>query len=346
METHIAFRKLSFDESCDEFLHTHQAPLTQSLMYALWHHNMGKVIHRYSIEINENSVKQIGYIQAIEVPLFLGKKYLYAPYGPVINPKYAHLVMPRIANEMRTIAKGINASFFRLDCTPTFLDTTPLLKKYFCKSPKKTYKGSAFQPRAEWVLDLRPNIESLLADIHTKTRYCIRTAEKRNCSVQIITENFKAHFDIFTSLMKETATRNGFNLHNESYYKSIFDILDTTHQGYLVTTTVAGTITNCMLFVRFGDTVMYIFGGSTTDQKNVPASHLALWHSIRHAKVLGAVFFNFGGISSDEHPNPSLANLTQFKMRFGGSLVRHSDFYDLIINRFIYVLFVLRKFFR
>ncbi len=347
----LSLRKLSPNESCDDFLIAHRAPLTQSLMYATWHISLGRTLHRYVIEMSDNtntsqrSVKPIAYIQAIEVPLFLGKKYLYAPYGPVIDTRYTHLALPFIKKEFTTIAKGIGVSFFRLDITPTISDATPLLKKNFFKASTKTYKGSFFQPRAEWALDVRPSTDQLLADIHSKTRYCIRTAEKRNCTVHIISDNLQTHFTTFATLMKETATRNGFNLHDEAYYKAIFANLDENKRGFLVTTTVSGVITNCMLFVRFGDTVMYIFGGSTTDQYNVPAAHLALWHAIRHTKSLGAATFNFGGISTDEHPNPSLANLTQFKTRFGGYNLRHSSFYDLIIDRLTYALFVLRKLF-
>ena len=348
---HVFIKKLSNNESCDDFLISHHAPLTQSLMYATWHESLNRVIHRYAIYLKnneadtDNDVKQIAYIQAIEAPLFLGKKYLYAPYGPVIDTRYTHILIPFLRAELKNIAKGIGASFFRLDFTPTISNATPLLKNNFLKAPQKTFKGSYFQPRAEWALDLRPTEDELLAQIHSKTRYCIRTAEKRNCIVRIISDNLQAHFNTFNSLMKETAERNGFNLHDEKYYAAIFKSLDENNRGYLVTTTVSNIITNCMLFIKFGDTVMYIFGGSTTDQRNVPAAHLALWHSIRHAKSLGATAFNFGGISTDEHPNPSLANLTQFKTRFGGYNIRHSSFYDLIIDKLTYALFVLRKFF-
>lgn len=347
----LSLRKLSLTESCDDFLIAHEAPLTQSLMYATWHMTLGRTLHRYVVEMVESaathqqSVKQIAYIQAIEVPLFLGKKYLYAPYGPVIDTRYTHLALPFIKKEFVNIAKGIGASFFRLDISPTISDATPLLQKTFFKASKKTYKGSFFQPRAEWALDVRPPSDQLLANIHSKTRYCIRTAEKRNCGVNIISDNLQMQFATFAALMKETATRNGFNLHDEAYYKAIFANLDDTKRGFLVTTTVSDVITNCMLFVKFGSTVMYIFGGSTTDQYNVPAAHLALWHAIQHAKSVGATTFNFGGISTDEYPNPSLANLTQFKTRFGGYNLRHSRFYDLVIDRLTYALFVLRKLF-
>ena len=347
VEQKITIRKLDDREDCNEFLIRHNAPFTQSLMYAGWHRNMGRIIHRYTIEISSDTVKQIGYVQCVEAPLFLGKKYLYAPYGPVIDPKYSMVLMSFLKTELKKIAQGIGASFFRLDFTPTLLDATTLLcKKLFYKSPRKTYKGANFQNREEWFLDIRPNEPDLYNTIHPKHRYCFRSAEKKNCQVKIITERFMDHFDTFCALMKETASRNSFYLHSEDYYRSIFISLETSKSGYLVTTTVDGIITNIMLFVHYGRTVMYVFSGSIKDQKNIPSGHLALWHSIRHAKSTGLEQFNFGGISTPEFPNASMTNLTQFKTRFGGHLVRHSDFYDLIIDRFIYVLFLLRKLFQ
>ncbi len=340
-------RKLSDSESCDDFLIKHDAPFTQSLMYATWHRNLGRAIHRYAIEITGSSVKQIGYVQFIEASLFLGKKYLYASYGPVIDLKYFAEVLPFIKSEFTKIAQGIGAAFFRLDFTPTLSDATTLLcKKTFFKSPRKTYKGAHFQNREEWFLDIHPNESELYNTIHSKHRYCFRSAEKKNCKVVIITERFMDHFDTFCTLMKETASRNSFYLHSEDYYRSIFTSLETSKSGYLVTTTVDGVITNIMLFVYYGRTVMYVFSGSIKDQKNIPSGHLALWHSIRHAKSIGLAQFNFGGLSTKDFPDRSMTNLTQFKTRFGGHLVRHSDFYDLIIKPSIYVLFVLRKFFR
>ncbi len=54
-------------------------------------------------------------------------------------------------------------------------------------------------------------------------------------------------------------------------------------------------------------------------------------------------YFNFGGISTAESPNKNWESLTSFKKKFGGLEVRHSDFFDIVVNKPIYRLYNLRK---
>jgi lipid II:glycine glycyltransferase (peptidoglycan interpeptide bridge formation enzyme) len=59
---------------------------------------------------------------------------------------------------------------------------------------------------------------------------------------------------------------------------------------------------------------------------------------------LGCQYFNFGGITTIDQPNKGWEGLTNFKKKFGGEEVRHSDFFDLVVNPLIYWLYNLRKF--
>lgn len=57
-------------------------------------------------------------------------------------------------------------------------------------------------------------------------------------------------------------------------------------------------------------------------------------------------WYNFGGVSEDvedKKGHDSWRGLTAFKKRFGGNFVEHGNFYDVVIQPFWYVLYVLYK---
>ena len=72
-------------------------------------------------------------------------------------------------------------------------------------------------------------------------------------------------------------------------------------------------------------------------------TYAAQWKAIVQAKKVGCTAYNFGGVAPVGNMYKGWEGLTIFKQKFGGYEVRHSDFYDAVIQPFWYHLYNARK---
>lgn len=335
------FQELNEHETFDPCTIIQNAPFTQADFYGHWQRFFKRDILRFIIS-KENKV--IGYFQLIKYPLIGNKNYLYIPYGPVTEDQSSEL-LSSLKSKLKEIAREMNAVFVRLDFTPSIEpDSANTLKKIgYTKSPKYTYHSSYFQPRAEWFLKLDKTENELYEDMHKDHRYSIRLSERKEIKTEIISSNFTKYLEPFYELMKITSKRNSFSLHPKDYYRSIFENLN-QRNAFLVIAKYQEKILAIDLVIMYGDIAHYVFACSSNEERNRAPAFGAIWTCIRHAKSLGFKYFNFGGITTPEDPNPNWEGLTSFKKKFNGFEVKHSPFYDLVFNKLIYRLYNFRKY--
>ena len=324
------------DESFDPSSLCEEVAFTQAAFYGDWQRNLGRIVRRFLVYKNDEIVS---YFQIVKFSLFFGKSYLYVPYGPVTKDSSKDF-FENLKLELELIAKVEKAVFVRLDFTPFV--SGDVLTKFFYKAPLYTYQSANFQPRVEWFLGLKKTENELLLGMHEKTRYSIRLAEKKGIAVEIVTNNFEKYFEIFYKLMERTAERNSFGLHQKKYYKTIFENLSRT-SSYLSVARYGEKILAIDLVIVFGKTANYVFGCSSNEERNRMPAYLAQWEAICYAKELNCDYYNFGGISAENNIYKGWEGLTIFKKKFGGKEVRHSDFFDVVVNPFLYHLYNFRK---
>ena len=334
----FSFREIKTDERFDPLTLSINTSFTQAEFYGLWQKSLNREVKRFLISDKD---EPIAYCQLIKYPLGRRLSYFYAPYGPVIKI-FSEQFLTYLRSELLKIAKRERVVFTRLDFTPPSSDAR-LFKKFFKKSFLYTYHAAHFQPRGEWFLSLTESEDKIFAAMHEKTRYSIKLASRKGIATEIVTENFSDYFPIFYDLMTETARRNGFHLHEKKYYQNIFRNLQSIPKTYLSVAKYQNKILVIDLIIVFGQTANYVFGGSSNQQRNLCASHLAQWAAICQAKKLGCTDYNFGGIAMGEIYK-NWHGLTRFKQRFGGRPVVHSDFYDLVTKPSWYWLYNLAKF--
>jgi lipid II:glycine glycyltransferase (peptidoglycan interpeptide bridge formation enzyme) len=332
----LVFRELGLNEPFDLLALYPDSPFTQAQFYGQWQVNLGREVKRFVISCDE---KVVAYFQLIKYPLWRNKNYFYVPYGP-ITEVFSEVFFTTLQQKLKSLAQTENAVFIRLDFTPPVSNTT--LSKFFTKAPLYTYHSAHFQPRREWSLSLDKTEEDLLKDMHEKTRYSIRLAERKGIMVEIITEDFEKYFENFYELMLGTAKRNGFNLHSKNYYQNIFQNLQSDN-AYLVIAKYGAKILVSKLIIRYGQTAYSVFSGSSNDYRDLRPTYLVQWVAICQAKKLGHRFYNFGGISAGKIYK-GWSGLTVFKKNFGGAEIIHSDFFDIITQPFWYHLYNFRKF--
>lgn len=329
-------REIGNNEIYDPNILCQNAPFTQASFYGDWQKTLSRTVRRFLIS---NDKEIVAYFQLIKYPLLLNKSYLYIPYGPVVKDP-SEDIYEYLKRELKQIAKMEGAVFARLDFTPSV--PSAILSRFFTKAPFYTYHSAYFQPRVEWFLALEKSENELLMAMHEKTRYSIRLAERKEVTAEIIAGDFERYFEVFHELMAGTAKRNGFSLHTKEYYKNIFQNLDKTN-SYLSIASYNQKILAIDLIIVYGTIANYVFGGSCNEERNRMPTYLAQWKAICYAKQLGCVDYNFGGIAIENNIYKGWDGLTLFKRKFGGREIIHSDFFDIVANPILYLLYNLRK---
>jgi lipid II:glycine glycyltransferase (peptidoglycan interpeptide bridge formation enzyme) len=331
------FQEVNDEQDVDLLSIRKDTPYTQTTFYGKWQEKLGGTARSYLMYHGD---KVVAYFQTIKYPLARGKSYVYIPYGPVVK-EYSNDLIASIKRKLKELAKEQKAAFVRLDFTPTA--PSDILGKHFKKSPIYTYHGAILQPRTEWFLELGRTEDELIADVQRKTRWAIRASVRQGVTSEIVTTNFGKYFDDFYRLMAETSKRNGFGLHPKRYYAAIFDDLDKVKGSYLSVARYKNKVLIINVILVYGDIAMYMFSGSSSEERDRNPSYQALWKAVCHAKQVGCRYYNFGGVSTDSDAHKAWDGLTAFKKKFGGHEVTHSDFYDLVIDPVWYRIYTARR---
>lgn len=248
----------------------------------------------------------------IKKGLPMGKNYLYAGRGPIFrkglwNQEAGNLLF----NEIKEVAEGEATMFLRFE---------PIFSIKKINFP--IIKTMDVQPGKTWLVELDKSEVEILKAMHTKTRYNIKLAERRG--VKII-ESAADRFEDFWQLLCETGERDEFSTHGRSYYQAMLEcdknFLKLFFAEYKKKPLVA------ILVVFFGDTATYIHGGSSSEHREVMASHLIHWHAIKLAKKLGHKYYDLYGISEHKWPG-----VTRFKKGFGGRELIYPGTFDLVYD--------------
>ncbi len=202
-----------------------------------------------------------------------------------------------------------------------------------------------------FVLDLTKSEEELLKNMHPKTRYNIRVAEKKG--VQIVEDNSGKAFEDYLKLTRETTTRQNFYAHGEKYHQLMWETLKATSEkidenkltAHLLKGTYNGKVLVTWILFVLGDTLYYPYGASSSENREVMASNLMMWEAIRFGKKLGLKKFDMWGSLG---PNPDVKDpwfgFHRFKEGYGPNLTEFIGSYDLVINKKMYLVYkVLNK---
>ena len=305
-----------------------QASFLQSWEWGEFQRSGGNTPVRFLIYQGKETV---GGFQGMYHQLPLGIKYLYVPGCNLQTFQAPEIVMA---------LKKIGVAFVRVEA---FAHTNQGKTPSIFQKEIQTRPTHARQPHQTMLLDLIQDEETLLANMHSKTRYNIRLAERKG--VHVVEEQ---NADVFWELNQQTTDRGDFRSHQKEYYERFLQLPD-VHQ---VTAYLGDTPIVSNLCLSYGDTFVYVHGTSSSAHRNYMAPYLVQWRTIQHAKSLGFRYYDFWGVAPQVVSRDGaqatcfdnycwdethrFAGITRFKAGFGGIPVMHPDAIDIVLRPFSY----------
>ncbi len=322
-------------------------PYTQFLQSWAWgefRSAQSSPVRRFSLE-DEAGVWQVA-IQLEYRARRFGMGYWFAPRGPVFAKNIVGEVKRDLIKKLCEALLEIpelrrRTLFWRFEALSKLSDPEALF-------PLAFRRAHAMNPATSAILDLAPSESELLANLHEKTRYNIRVAAKHNVSVRFA--NSDADLAIFLNLMEETAKRDGFVQHPRSYLEATYHALQQEGMARIRLAECNGKILSANLEITFGDTVTYLYGSSSSEDRHVMAPFALHWEAIKDTKSRGLRNYDFGGANPQSkamfYYKQNWEGITRFKKSWGANCINFVGTWDLPFNIYFYRLVFWRQFFR
>ncbi|MBP9828258.1 peptidoglycan bridge formation glycyltransferase FemA/FemB family protein [Patescibacteria group bacterium] len=285
----------------------------QSFAWGQFQERLGFQVRRFH---EQDEAGRVGFGQAIRLPLPFDFAYWYLPKGP-------------LGDMDATALYDIARKTFSNEAFLTVEGGLPVF------SGKKVHDR---QPAVTTVLDLTKSYESLLAGMKSKTRYNVRLAEKKGVTIKVGGVEL---FTEFAELMKVTAERDGFSIHELQRYKTMLEVVnDEDIQSYLAIAFYNDKPLAANLMIDAFDTRTYLHGASSNDERQVMAPYALHAYLIRDAQEKGMRTYDFWGVApTDDDEKHAWHGITRFKMGFGGDRLIMPGTYEIPIQRFAYFLY-------
>lgn len=189
-----------------------------------------------------------------------------------------------------------------------------------------------------FLLDLKKSETELLADMHPKTRYNIKIAQKHRVVVR--EDNSRDAFMSYLKLTGETVKRQGFYAHNTEYHRAMWEHLHPVGIAKLFTASYNNEIIAAWILFLWEKTVYYPYGASIRKYREVMAPNIMLWEIIRWAKNKGYIAFDlWGSLGPDPDRNDPWFGFHRFKAGYAPDLIGYAGSFDQILNHLPYKAF-------
>lgn len=240
--------------------------------------------------------------------------------------------------ELINIGKKYNCIFIKLEPnievgTKKFSILTSQFSIH--RSPHPLFTKYTFQ------LNLTKSEGELLKNMHPKTRYNIKVAQKHGVIVK--EDNSRKAFEEYLKLTVETTRRQKFFAHTGGYHELMWETLKPEGMAHLLTATYPqedNIILTAWILFLFNNILYYPYGASSEKFRNTMASNLIMWEAIRWGKKHGAKIFDmWGSLGPDANQKDSWYGFHRFKQGYNPRLVEFAGSFDLVISPHLYRIY-------
>lgn len=286
--------------------------------------------------------------------------YAYVPYGPQLEPAFEHqgLFLEQLSKTIKSHLPS-NCIFIRYDLM--WKNQWAAEDDYFDNSgnwlgPPRSqtqefrvnYKTTRWNlrkstgdnlPKNTFFLDLTCSNEDLLSNMRYNTRYNVKRAVKKGIKVG---EYGVEHITYWYKLYLDTAVRHNMPLQNEDYFTSILQNQDNSQKGVTIKMLMAeldGEYLASMFLVLSKKRATYLYGASSSKNKNHLATYALQWESIKIAKGWGCSEYDMFGSAPNLSRTHPLHGVHIYKKGFGGNLFHRMGCWDYPYDQKIYDIF-------
>ena len=328
MKNKFTVKKIKDFKQYRKFLLTQDYQLyVQTPEYGEFYKSMG---HDYFILGIYNHSKLVSASLVLQVRARRGHFY-FLPYGPNLDFKDPSL-LAFFKKSISQYAKRNKIDFIRICPFYPSCDTVleNLKQLGFKKSPMHMLAETT------WLLDLKPDLQQLLANMKQNHRNLIRRQQKLEIKVQRsynVKDIKKVH-----DLLATTSQRHNFVPFSLKYLENEFKCMSklklaTIYLGYYQDELVAAAIT-----FAYGNTMAYKHGASNMRYKKIPVSYAIQWQAIQDAKARGCKYYNFWGVAPETAPKSHpFYGITHFKKGFSGRQLDLIPAFDIKISYRYYI---------
>ncbi|ADU48009.1 lipid II:glycine glycyltransferase FemX [Intrasporangium calvum] len=196
------------------------------------------------------------------------------------------------------------------------------------------------QPRYLCVIDLEGrDTQAALRSMNQQWRRNIKKADKAGVHVRSVGVE---GVERFHQLYVETAERDHFVPRAKSYFEQMvraFSDGGDEVTGRIYEAHVDGDVLASALMVRVGDTFSYLYGGSTSRNRDARASNALQWQAIQDAIDLGCTSYDLRGFNTSLGATSPLIGLLLFKLGAGADVVEMVGERELVLSRFWHTAF-------
>ncbi|OPY60263.1 MAG: Lipid II:glycine glycyltransferase [Syntrophorhabdaceae bacterium PtaU1.Bin034] len=189
------------------------------------------------------------------------------------------------------------------------------------------------------MVDLRGSEEEILAAMKSKTRYNVRLAERKGVRV------FPASYDmlpVFYDLYRQTAERNRFPACDLRHFSALFAPLaqriDSTEIHFLLAVHDKDLLAGAIIAIS-GKTATYLFGASSSRNRNLMGPYALQWNAMRLARTKGCSTYEMGAVPPTADRTHPFYGMYRFKAGFGGKIVHRSGSWDYPLDEAGYTKF-------
>ncbi|GAB4534165.1 MAG: peptidoglycan bridge formation glycyltransferase FemA/FemB family protein [Anaerolineae bacterium] len=197
------------------------------------------------------------------------------------------------------------------------------------------------QPQCTMLIDLRPDTDTLLANMQKSTRYNIGYSTRKGVVVREATAD---DLDSFCDILEFTAQKAGFPARSREYYHQEWHALAPFGYVKLFLALYEGETIAVRMPAAFGNIAATLHSGSLSAYRKLKPNELLMWESMKWAKSRGCTIYDVWGIPDEigEHeqagvPLPEdqtggLWGVYRFKRGFGGDMVYYVGAYDWVYS--------------
>lgn len=264
----------------------------------------------------------------------LGRSVAYIPRGPLLTDDDPALLSTLLA-EVHRLCRSQGALLLTVE--PAWTLPAPGVARLRALGFRPA--AATVQPAATILLDLRPDEEAILAQMHAKWRYNIRLAARREVTVRVGSEADLATFARLTAL---TGQRDDFATRPHQYYEDVWRTFGPTIRLFIAE--YAGQPLGAIMVVRVGKMATYLYGASSNEERNRMPNHALQWAAIQWARTEGCHTYDFWGIPAEVPESGEVETLGEgglwgvfrFKQGFGGQIVKYPGALDYPYSRLGY----------